>query len=264
MRFHKYHGAGNDFILFDNRKSGVSFSREDIRLLCHRHLGLGADGLMLLNPGVDGYDFSMEYYNSDGSGGMMCGNGGRCLVAFACDLGIDSYRFIAADGLHEAVVVEDNGHQKTVKLGMIDVEGMEKLTDTDYFLNTGTRHVVRFVNDMAKLVIDDAAVALRHDIRFAPEGTNVNLAFWDGDTLHVRTFEKGVEAETMACGTGVVASALAAKRHFGLSAESVRVKTPGGDFEVHFFPTGTGFKNITLTGPTSFVGYIDTPLLSAR
>lgn len=259
MNLYKYHGAGNDFLLADNRGGSIRLTPEQVRYLCHRHFGIGADGLMLLGPGRDGMDFTMEYYNSDGSGGMMCGNGGRCIVAFAADLGFTSFRFLAADGPHEAQLLRD-GNPKTVRLGMKDVRQVERLGPDEYFLDTGTRHYVRFVEDPAAVDLRAEAPAIRNADRFAPVGTNVNYARWDGTLLHVRTYEKGVEDETLACGTGIVASALAAWQHEGLALTDIPVRVAGGELRVSFQPVENGFRQVLLTGPAAFVGTVDVPL----
>lgn len=205
MEFYKYQGAGNDFLIADNRNRGYALSAEKISALCDRHYGIGADGLMLLESS-DCCDFRMVYYNSDGSGGMMCGNGGRCIVAFAARLGFSSFRFEAADGLHQAYMADDH----TVRLKMTDVQNIRKEDGNSYFLNTGTFHFVRFVHGLDSLDIIPQAKEIRYASKYAPAGTNVNFAEPCGDVLKVRTYEKGVEAETFACGTGIVASCIAA------------------------------------------------------
>ena len=241
MKFYKYQGAGNDFLIADNRdghitekegvltavhEDGTLWSRP-ISELCDRRYGVGADGLMLLDPGKGDDDFQMTYFNSDGSGGMMCGNGGRCMVAFAKDCGVEGsvmpdgvrkYVFTAADGPHEAYVMNEDGCGKTIRLKMKDVDEYQKYETLEgvnvpsegYFLDTGTRHYVRFVENLMEYDI----VAEGREIRYnAPElqpvGANVNFVEPKNGVLHIRTYEKGVEDETFACGTGIVASALA-------------------------------------------------------
>ena len=257
MKLYKYHGAGNDFLLADNRDGSVRLDAAQIRRLCHRHFGIGADGLMLLGPGRDGMDFTMEYYNSDGSGGMMCGNGGRCIVAFAADLGFTSFRFMAADGPHEAQVLE-TGNPKTVRLGMKDVLQVDQLGPDEFFLDTGTRHYVRFVEDVTAVDLCAEAPPVRYADRFAPIGTNVNFVHWDGSVLHVRTYEKGVEDETLACGTGIVASAMAAFLHEHLRQTDIPVEAACGSLRVAFRPEKSGFRSVFLTGPAAFVAAIET------
>lgn len=222
MKLYKYSGAGNDFVVIDGRGVDVGSYRDVSRIqeLCNRQSGfiaadgrVGADGLMILDQ-CDGADFRMEYYNSDGSSGMMCGNGGRCIVAFAEYLGIKpsgedtSYVFEAPDGLHTAKVLSRDGDTLTVKLKMVDVNEIVSYSD-GCFLDTGTRHFVCFRDDVEAVVIDKEGPTLRYDPRFAPQGANVNFVTALDGAIKLRTFEKGVEAETLACGTGITASAIA-------------------------------------------------------
>ena len=231
MKFYKYQGAGNDFLIADNRDShlreidgvlyGESWSKP-IAEICDRRYGVGADGVMLLENS-DKYDFRMAYYNSDGSGGMMCGNGGRCIVAFAADRGIGHFDFEAADGFHKANIIKDDHGVKTVRLKMKDVLGMtryEKLLGVNvpssgYFLDTGTRHYVRFVEglDSYDIVSEGRTIRFKgHELE--PLGANVNFVEpAEEGAIRVRTYEKGVEDETFACGTGIVASAMASYAH---------------------------------------------------
>ena len=227
MTVYKYDGAGNDFVVIDGRGTDVGICRkgEFIRTICDRKSGLraadgriGADGLMILDSpeaAADGLrpDFRMEYFNSDGSGGMMCGNGGRCIVAFADRLGIRPDRgillFEAPDGLHTASITGRSGDTLTVCLKMLDVKELIRYDD-GCFLDTGTRHFVCFRPDVSQIDVEKEGAVLRHDARFAPQGANVNFVSPQNDlTIAVRTFEKGVEAETLACGTGITASAIA-------------------------------------------------------
>ena len=224
VKIHKMSGAGNDFVVMDDRgKEMGEFRRaERIAELCREYQ---TDGLMILDIALtDHTDFRMEFYNPDGSGGMMCGNGGRCIAAFADWLGIapsapNHYTFLAPDGLHTAEILSrpdsgcgttDTGKQWTVRLGMIDVDGIREVLG-GYFLNTGTRHFVKFVEDVDAIDVAAEGKALRWNEVFAPEGANVNFVqrMPDG-TLKIRTYEKGVEGETLACGTGITAAALAA------------------------------------------------------
>lgn len=298
QRFSKYHGAGNDFLIADNRDGHLSLSEEVIRHLCDRHTGFGADGVMLLESG-SGKDFNMVYFNPDGSGGMMCGNGGRCIVAFAADCGAVSpdstIVFDAADGEHIASIPETGRKgEKTVRLKMKDVSGITAYPEEDgFFLDTGTRHYVKFVSGLADYPVLSEGPVLRHDSRFAPVGTNVNFvevaggpasavrtictAKGDSSTLEaegqastvlsIRTFEKGVEYETLACGTGIVASAMASfvrgvppSRTAGETvAYSVRAAI--ADLSVEFVPhRNNGLfcaSDVYLTGPACFVGYVE-------
>lgn len=224
---------------------------DQIQALCRQYQ---TDGLMILglDPEVD---FSMEFYNPDGTGGMMCGNGGRCIVAFADMLGLKpaapdgTWHFRAPDGLHSASILSRADKLWTVRLKMIDVQGIEAMMG-GYFLNTGTRHFVRFVEEVETVDMERDAKPLRWDKAFQPVGTNVNFVQVAPDGLHVRTFEKGVEGETLACGTGLTASALAAYRH-GLIQNSFRLQCRRGDWlQVEFQPAlGDRFTHVYLTGP---------------
>ena len=278
MKLYKFSGAGNDFVVLDGRGADVSAYRQAGRIgeLCREHK---TDGLMILDtpviPGFTGNllpDFSMEFYNPDGSGGMMCGNGGRCIVAFADMLGLKpaapdgTWHFRAPDGLHTATVLEGPGDLPlwTVKLKMIDVNGIQPMMG-GYFLNTGTRHFVKFVEDVEAVNMEQEAKPLRWDAAFAPIGTNVNFVKVAPDGLHVRTFEKGVEGETLACGTGLTASAIAAYKH-GISGEagdkksavSYRLQCRRGDWlQVEFQPgLKDAFTEVYLTGPAECVAII--------
>ena len=260
-RFFRFSGAGNDFVVLDGRSGGMEPFREPGRIgeLCRMYR---TDGLMILTQDSPGADFTMEFYNPDGSGGMMCGNGGRCIVAFAHYLGLSpaapdgTWLFQAPDGPHQARILSSSGNSWMVRLKMIDVQGIEPMAG-GYFLNTGTRHLVRFVDSVEQLDIDAVAKPLRWDPAFAPEGTNVNFVEASADGLHVRTFEKGVEGETLACGTGLTASALAAYRH-GIPAftgNSYRLQCRRGDWlQVDFLPRpGYKFTEVFLTGPAELV-----------
>ncbi len=276
QKFFKYHGAGNDFLLIDNRDGRLSLSPGQVKSLCDRHTGFGADGVMLLERS-EKKDFRMVFYNPDGSGGMMCGNGGRCIVSFAADLGVVSgnfpVEFEAPDGTHTAIILGGKPEQRTIRLKMNDVSGVTIYPeDKACFLDTGTRHLVRFISSLESYPVEEEGKTLRMDTRFAPEGTNVDfvepvLQQAQEPVLRVRTFEKGVEGETLACGTGIVASAVAAcfKGIEGKSLPDGRVsydmKAAISDLAVDFIPEGkgTGFKakDIWLTGPAVFVGTME-------
>lgn len=247
--FYKYQGTGNDFILFDNRDAFIKLSQRQVQFLCDRHRGIGADGLMLLNQ-KDGYDFEMVYYNSDGLPGSMCGNGGRCIVKFAWDIGMkqSGYTFLASDGNHEAKIDLD----KQVSLKMKDVEEIE--LGPDYFLvDTGSPHYVRFVNDINDIDVAKAGAKIRYSKPHAEKGVNVNFVERIGkDSIFVRTYERGVETETMSCGTGVTASALVAA-HNENGFNSVEVKTLGGNLSVEFEKLQEQFTHIWLEGAATFV-----------
>lgn len=253
--FYKYQGTGNDFVLVDNRASIFDGTRRGIvAQLCNRRFGIGADGFILLQN-KEGYDFEMVYFNSDGNESTMCGNGGRCIVQFAYDLQIisESTRFLAIDGPHDAHVKDGLIH-----LHMIDVENVNKLGDGTYFLNTGSPHYVKKVEQLESFPIFEAGKKVRYSDAFAPGGTNVNFMEMQGDILFVRTYERGVEDETFSCGTGVTAAAIAAVK-LGAS-NPVSIKTLGGDLRVSFDQKSENmYSNIYLIGPAKrvFEGQID-------
>jgi diaminopimelate epimerase len=250
VHFYKYHGAGNDFIILDNRK--LTFEADNfshIARMCDRRFGIGADGLMLLQSHPE-YDFEMRYYNSDGREGSMCGNGGRCIVSFARKMNIieSSTTFMAVDGIHEATVGE-NDH---IDLKMSDVTHIEPIGN-DFFLNTGSPHYVRFLNDLTGLDVVAEGRSIRYYNRFRQEGTNVNFVRMEDGRLTVYTYERGVEDETLACGTGITASALCAALKSGVSEGSFPVAAKGGNLVVSFEKKDAGFTNIHLKGPAEFV-----------
>lgn len=262
IELHKYSGAGNDFVVLDGRTEDVSEFRTAGRIaaLCDRRTGfaaadgrIGADGLMILTDDPD-YDFRMEYYNSDGSGGMMCGNGGRCIVAFADALGLKPadgrvFRFVAADGEHTGEILVRKGDCKTVRLRMIDVQEFHPALD-GWFLDTGTRHFVRFVPDVEMIDVETEGRQARWDPLFAPIGANANFVSVDSDgTLRVRTFEKGVEAETLACGTGITASAIAAYLTSARKSTRYDIQARIARLSVDFVPGKDCFTDVYLTGP---------------
>ena len=301
-KIYKFSGAGNDFVVIDGREGDVSAFREVPRIeaLCKQYK---TDGLMILGPALrqaqgpvgelvepqgPAVDFTMEFYNPDGSGGMMCGNGGRCIVAFADYLGIQptyrpalrqaqgpgteqvpelvegpaEYLFRAPDGLHTGEILErPDGSTGSptdrwiVRIKMIDVQGITPLLG-GYFLNTGTRHFVKFVDDVEQVDVDAEGKALRWNEAFAPIGTNVNFVHVAPDGLHVRTFEKGVEGETLACGTGLTACALVA-HHAGVTTATpgaYRLRARQDWLSVDFTPgADEKFTDVYLTGPARLV-----------
>ena len=249
IQFYKYQGTGNDFIIIDNRLKTVELKEDQIRDLCNRRYGIGADGLMLLNASSE-YDFEMKYYNSDGREGSMCGNGGRCLVKFAYDLGIrkPEYIFNATDGIHEAEIDPDG----SVSLKMKDVAEVE-VVHGDYVINTGSPHYVKQVRDVMNTDVVKRGQEIRHSDEFEKEGINVNFVQQEEeDLLYVRTYERGVEDETLSCGTGVTAAAIAFY-HNENGYNNVRVKTRGGMLNVEYDRINDHFENIWLTGPAERV-----------
>ena len=253
ISFDKYQGTGNDFILIDNRKNEIQLSKEQIAFLCNRHFGIGADGLMLLElePGVD---FKMVYFNSDGNESSMCGNGGRCITAYAKTLGLisDKAKFIAVDGVHEATISGVNN----VSLKMNDVKSIEA-GDDFFYLNTGSPHYVKFVEGIKSFDVFTEGKRIRNSERFAAEGTNVNFIEKTDDGIFVRTYERGVENETLSCGTGVTAAALvSAVQGISSGKNNCKVATLGGELNVKFDKVlESNFYNIWLEGPADFVFY---------
>ena len=249
--FDKYQSTGNDFILLDNRQSTYDkITTEQVKKMCDRHFGIGADGLMLLNN-KKGFDFEMIYYNADGIEGSLCGNGGRSITQFANKLGIKKkeYLFSATDGNHKAVIDFD----KEVKLQMGDVKNLEFSLD-HYVLNTGSPHYVKYVNGIQEIAVVEEGRKIRNSKDFAEKGINVNFVEKLGkDTIYVRTYERGVEDETLSCGTGLTASALVSA-HNENGFNRVEVKTKGGNLSVEFDKkSDTEFVDIWLCGPATFV-----------
>lgn len=252
--FSKYDGAGNDFVAIDNRTAALQLSADQIAHICHRRFGVGADGLLLLQNAPDGFDFSMRYYNSDGHPATMCGNGARCIAAFACDLGLGNtaadhpqVRFLADDGPHHAEIIFWNPSDGIgiVTVGMKDVPSAQIVRCLDgWLLDTGVPHYVQRVSNLANFDVVGEGRRIRHMKELGPNGANVNfIEDMDNGRLLVRTYERGVEDETFACGTGVTACAIVTGNKL--------LTTRGGDFKVDFEPTSNAFTNVKLTGPVS-------------
>ncbi len=255
MHFYKYQGTGNDFVMIDDRQERFNIKdTELVNHLCNRRFGIGADGLILLRNHKE-LDFEMIYYNSDGNLSSMCGNGGRCIARFAQQLGIikNNCTFMAVDGLHEATLNDNE-----VALKMKDVDAIE-ISSEFYFLNTGSPHVVKYLDDIASIDIIKEGRAIRYNNRFKAEGTNINFVSNDLDVLHIRTYERGVEDETLSCGTGITAAALsnAVQSKMPKGKYETKLKSEGGNLRVSFEYDGlSSFKNIFLIGPAlkSFEG----------
>jgi len=251
--FYKYHGAGNDFVIIDQREKAY-LSKQDqkaIEDICDRRFGIGGDGLMFIENDPD-YDFRMVYFNADGREGSMCGNGGRCIVALAARLGIieQTTHFIAIDGPHDARVIRPD----YIELKMQDLSEIE--TNTDYFvLDTGSPHYIKFVTDPHAIDVKSAGRAIRYSDRFREKGINVNFVAAKGSyQLAIATYERGVEDETLACGTGITAAALAyAKKEGHRGQQEIQLKAKGGDLAVKFQQGTEGFSNIWLCGPATYV-----------
>lgn len=257
LHFSKYQGTGNDFIIINNLKNELSLSRDQVQMLCDRKFGIGADGLMLLQT-KEGYDFEMKYYNSDGNESTMCGNGGRCMIQFAHKQGIEkeTYLFYAIDGGHEAKILQ-NGW---VELKMKDVNEIKQMKN-GCFLNTGSPHFVQNTEKLATLDVYKIGKIIRNSVEFIKEGVNVNFVEQKNDGLFVRTYERGVEDETLSCGTGVTAAAIVfAKKEQG--PQLAKITTSGGELMVKFKRLDDNrFTDIWLCGPATFVfeGKIELP-----
>lgn len=256
LRFVKYQGTGNDFIMIDNRSGEWdNLSVSTIRKLCDRRFGIGADGLIKINS-VEGYDFEVDYYNSDGSK-SFCGNGARCSVAFAHELGFtaDSVSFMAIDGAHEALKKDGLVHLKMNDVAEIDDSQKE------FILNTGSPHFIHFTENVSDFDILAYGKQIRYSDKYNQEGINVNAIHQlDNHTFEIRTYERGVEDETLSCGTGVTAAALALGKKNEITGDfEYRVKSRGGNLSVKFRNTGAGFTDIWLIGPAEsvFKGEVD-------
>ena len=250
IKFNKYQGTGNDFVILDNRSGEFSsLDTEQIKKLCNRRFGVGGDGLMMLNNKA-GYDFEMLYFNADGRPGSMCGNGGRCMIRFVFNLGIHkyTYKFLASDGEHEGEV--DN---HWIRLKMHDVNELEEHSSY-VVLNTGSPHFVKYATDVENIDVVETGREIRYSKRYMPDGINVNFVEGTGeDSIFVRTYERGVEDETLSCGTGVTAAALVSA-HNPRGFNRVDVRTPGGNLSVEFTKVDdTHFENIWLCGPAELV-----------
>ncbi|HEV7702320.1 MAG TPA: diaminopimelate epimerase [Candidatus Paceibacterota bacterium] len=250
--FYKYHGAGNDFIIIDNREKSFDINdKELIKLLCHRRFGIGADGIILLEKDPE-CDFKMVYINNDGSTGSMCGNGGRCIVDFAHNIlkiikNPKKITFLAVDGKHEAEILNVG----LVKLKMQDVNEIGKRNGLDFLYSGTTPHNIMFVKDLEKFPVVSEGRKIRNS---DPDGVNTNFVELKNGVFHVRTYERGVEDETLACGTGATSVAITA-HHLGKLKENIcQIKMPGGDLMVEFEKIDNGsYRNIWLTGPAKCV-----------
>ncbi|SFM99233.1 diaminopimelate epimerase [Algoriella xinjiangensis] len=245
LKFFKYQGAGNDFVMIDDRQQTFPISTKLINRLCDRHFGVGADGLILLQNDKE-FDFKMVYFNSDGNESTMCGNGGRCIIRFANDLDIasENMTFTAIDGLHHGIV--DNN---VIRLQMIDVDEVE---DHDHylFMNTGSPHHVEFVEKVDDVDVYNRGKEIRNGSPYFEKGSNVNFVeVMPDNNLRIRTYERGVENETLACGTGITAAAISAYVKNLVDKKSIEIKALGGDLSVNFEENNHKFVNVWLNGP---------------
>jgi diaminopimelate epimerase len=248
IEFYKYQGTGNDFIMIDDREKEFDLTDNDlIAALCERRMGIGADGLILLRE-HDTLDFEMIYFNADGKESSMCGNGGRCIIAFAQMLEMtgNETTFMAIDGEHKGRLMDDG-----IYLQMQDVKKIEGVGD-GLVLNTGSPHYIEMVDELDYIDVDKQGRKIRNSVPFKKDGINVNFVL-DANELQVRTYERGVEAETLSCGTGVVATAIAMHYANCIEETLVNVKTKGGELTVSFEEFNGGYRNIWLSGEASMV-----------
>ncbi|MDR1726219.1 MAG: diaminopimelate epimerase [Bacteroidales bacterium] len=252
--FSKYQANGNDFVIIDCRNQNFSFTEQQIQNICNRHFGIGADGVLLLTtPFNNKYDFEMKFFNPDGSSGMFCGNGGRSAVIFAKDLGIIESEccFIAPDGEHRAEIKNNQ-----VKISMINPTHIKKFND-GWFINTGTQHFIRFVSDVNNIKIIEEGREIRYDTRFEKyKGTNVSFVQCLENGIKLRTYERGVEDETLSCGTAVVAASVIYAVKHNLHGQNIKinVSTQGGDLKVFIDKEGDKeITNVFLIGTTGKV-----------
>lgn len=258
ITFHKYHGAGNDFIILDNRDGNFNLEDKDlIKTFCDRRFGVGADG-MLLVQNKDGYDFEMVYVNSDGSIGSMCGNGGRCITDYAHRIlkiipDAENIKFLAVDGVHEAKILEHADRKNLVKLKMQDVSEIGKRNGLTFLHSGTTPHNVQMVVNLESFPVCDEARKIKAKDP-DPKGVNVNYVEERDGVFYVRTYERGVEDETLACGTGATSVAIAMHDGGYLKENFCKIKMPGGDLEIEFTNVSPHkYENIWLTGPATMV-----------
>ena len=249
--FYKYQGTGNDFVLFDNRKNLLSVKDTHfIKKVCDRRFGIGADGVIFLENDAT-VDFKMVYFNADGNQSSMCGNGGRCIVAFAKKLNMikNKTTFNAIDGMHHATIADDG----TVSLQMKDVTDV-KIEEDYVFLDTGSPHHVMFENDLDSLDVKNKGAAIRYSDLYGKAGSNVNFVRQiEDDTFALRTYERGVEDETLSCGTGATAVAIAMNVLNKTNAKVINLQVQGGDLQVRFEEENKKYSNVFLIGPATLV-----------
>lgn len=256
--FEKYHGTGNDFIIVDIRNHAIPDDPAIISYLCDRHFGIGADGLIMLDKSA-AYDFVMRYFNADGKEASMCGNGGRCITGYAEKHGIIKQEavFLASDGPHHARINKKTNNSYIVDLQIADVKKSNWEQDR-IFIDTGSPHLIQLCEGLKDFDVVQEGRKLRFSKEFAPEGTNVNFIEEVNGVVHIRTYERGVEAETLSCGTGVSASAIAWALRNNLPSP-IEISAVGGILKVYFQRDGDLFTEVRLEGPAEFVfsGKID-------
>lgn len=251
IKFSKYHGAGNDFIMINAHPEEIVLDDEIVFKMCDRKTGIGADGLIIIQPS-EKYDFKMRYYNCDGKEATFCGNGGRCAAAFAHKEGIvkDTTIYEAADGIHRADIDMTNVNDFNIRLTMRDILTYD-INDERLIIDTGSPHYVTRVNNLKNIDINAEGSKIRYDKNISTDGVNVNFMSNDNGNIHIRTYERGVENETLACGTGVTASAIAASLWFG--GNNIDIYTNISKLNVSFDRENNCFKNVVLSGPATYV-----------
>jgi diaminopimelate epimerase len=252
LKFYKFEGTGNDFVILDAWLSSIDLDTAQIKFICDRKFGVGADGLMVLVKAKD-LDFEMLYFNSDGLPGSMCGNGGRCLVKYAFDRNYTKAKanFLAPDGIHDGIMI----NKDLVSLGMRDVSFPKALNNNDWFVNTGSPHLIRWVDDVEGVDVYNEGKSIRNSKDFIENGVNVNFVCVSENSIRMRTYERGVEDETLSCGTGVTAAVIAAVFAGKISdnLKEVKVVTQGGELSVLFERGIDNFYNVRLNGPAKKV-----------
>ena len=251
INFSKFHGAGNDFIMINAIKNEIVLSEELIFKMCDRRTGIGADGLIILMHS-DNHDFRMRYYNCDGKESTFCGNGGRCIAAFAHQQGIikNEATYEAVDGIHKAKVTETSSNEYLVELTMRDILSYQ-LDDESLLIDTGSPHYVKKVMNLDSMDVNAEGEKIRYDKNISSDGVNVDFLLNDNGNIRIRTYERGVENETLACGTGVTASAMAASLWYG--GNDIDIYTQIAKLNVRFDKDENTFKNVVLTGPAAHV-----------
>ena len=251
LRFSKYHGAGNDFVMINAIKTPVSLTDDEVKAICDRRTGVGADGLIMVLPS-ENYNFRMKYYNCDGHESTFCGNGGRCIAAFAVEEGLapQHIEYEAIDGIHKALVTKDSDNEFTVSITMRDIENYN-LNEERLLINTGSPHYVTRVNNLKDFDVRKHGAEIRNDKNISKDGVNVDFMEIIDNQYHIRTFERGVEDETLACGTGVTASAIAAALWYG--GDNINIRTTLATLNVRFEKSGNSIRNIVLSGPATHV-----------
>ena len=251
LRFSKYHGAGNDFVMINAIRSKIELSDDEVKAICDRRTGVGADGLIMVLPS-EKYAFRMKYYNCDGHESTFCGNGGRCIAAFAVEEGLapQVIEYEAIDGIHKAIVTKNSDNEYTVSITMRDIEDYD-LNEERLLINTGSPHYVTRVKDLKHYDVKKRGADIRNDKNISKDGVNVDFMEVIDNQYYIRTFERGVEDETLACGTGVTASAIAAALWYG--GNNIDIRTTLATLNVKFEKDKNSIKNIVLTGPATHV-----------